>query len=179
MRYRMGRVSIESGAVIREARRRSGLSQAELARRAHVSQPVISAYESGRREPGLSMLNKLVEASGHRLQLDVLPGPQLPRSLPDTTMGRLLRRHRRAILNAAQQRGATNVRVFGSVARGEDSDASDLDLLVDLNEDVGLLGLIGLESDLAELLGRRVDVVPGANLKDAVAAQAFVEAIPL
>ncbi|MFN0091570.1 MAG: helix-turn-helix transcriptional regulator [Acidimicrobiales bacterium] len=48
-------MSTESGAVIREARRRSGLSQAELARRAHVSQPVISAYESGRREPGLSM----------------------------------------------------------------------------------------------------------------------------
>lgn len=67
----------------------------------------------------------------------------------------------------------------GHLVSPEDSDASDLDLLVDLNEDVGLLGLIGLESDLAELLGRRVDVVPGANLKDAVAAQAFVEAVPL
>ena len=142
--------------MIREARRRSGLPQAELARRAHVSQPVISAYESGRREPGLSMLTKLVEASGHRLQLDLLPAPQFPRTLPDTPKGRLLRRHRQGILNAAQQRRATNVRVFGSVARGEDTDTSDIDFLVDLNADVGLLGLIGLESDVAELLGRSV-----------------------
>ena len=172
-------MSTESGALIREARRRSGLSQAELARRAHVSQPVISAYESGRREPGLSMLTKLVEASGHRLQLGLFPAPHRIRALPDTPMGRRLRRHRRAILNAAEQRGATNVRVFGSVARGEDTDASDIDLLVDLNEDVGLLGLIGLESDIAELLGRPVDVVPATNLKNAVAAQALAEAIPL
>lgn len=160
------------------ARRRSGLSQAELARRARVSQPVISAYESGRREPGLSMLTKLVEASGHRLQLDLVPAPS-PQRLPDTPMARRLRRHRRAILNAARQRGATNVRVFGSVARGEDTDTSDIDFLVDLNEDVGLLGLIGLESDIAALVGRPVDVVPAASLKDAVDAQAFAEAIPL
>ena len=71
------------------------------------------------------------------------------------------------------------MRVFGSVARGEDTDASDIDLLVDLNEDVGLLGLIGLESDIAELLGRPVDVVPATSLKNAVAAQALAEAIPL
>ena len=125
------------------------------------------------------MLTKLVEASGHRLQLDLLPDPQLPRTLPDTPMGRLLRRHRQAIFNAAQQRGATNVRVFGSVARGDDTNTSDIDFLVDLNANVGLLGLIGLESDLAELLGRRVDVVPAANLKDAVAAQALAEVVPL
>ena len=99
--------------------------------------------------------------------------------MPDTRIGRRLRRHRRAILNAAQQRGATNVRVFASVARGEDTDARDIDLLVDPNEDVGLLGLIGLESDIAELLGRPVDVVPATNLKNAVAAQALAEAIPL
>ncbi|MBP7995974.1 MAG: helix-turn-helix transcriptional regulator, partial [Candidatus Microthrix sp.] len=69
-------------AVIREARRRSGLSQAELARRAHVSQPVISAYESGRREPGLSMLTRLVEASGHSVSLDLVSDPDRPRGLP-------------------------------------------------------------------------------------------------
>ena len=125
------------------------------------------------------MLAKLVEASGHRLQLDLLPVEKLPRRLPDTPMGGRLRGHRQAILNAAQQRGATNVRVFGSVARGEDTATSDVDFLVDLNEDVGLLGLIGLESDIATLLGRPVDVVPAANLKGAVAAQALAEAILL
>ncbi|WP_425591163.1 helix-turn-helix domain-containing protein [Candidatus Neomicrothrix sp.] len=88
-------------AVIREARRRSGLSQAELARRAHVSQPVISAYESGRREPGLSMLTRLVEASGHSVSLDLVSDPDRPRGLPDTPTGRKLRRRRRAIIEAA------------------------------------------------------------------------------
>ena len=125
------------------------------------------------------MLTKLVEASGHRLQFDLLPAPPLPDTLPDTPTVRLLRRHRQAILNAAQQRGATNVRVFGSVARGEDTATSDIDFLVDRTEHFGLLGLIGLESDLAELLGRRVDLVPAANLKDTVASQALTEAIPL
>ncbi|MGH9112026.1 MAG: helix-turn-helix domain-containing protein [Acidimicrobiales bacterium] len=168
-----------AGAVIREARRRSGLSQAELARRAGVSQPVISAYESGRRGPGLSMLAKLVEASGHHLRVDLVADPELRRGLPDTAMGRRLRRNRRAIVEVAEQRGASNVRVFGSVARGEESDSSDIDLLVDLGDEVGLVGLIGLERELAEILGRPVDVVPAGNVKAGIASQVLAEAIPL
>ena len=165
--------------MIREARRRSGLSQAELARRAHVSQPVISAYEKGRREPGLSMLTKLVEASGHTLNIELVAQPDTPRGLPDTPVGRRLRRRRRAIIETAARRGATNVRVFGSSARGTDTDSSDVDLLVDLSPEVGIVSLIGLERELTEILGREVDVVPAANLKTQVAARAFAEAIPL
>ena len=168
-----------AGAVIREARRRSGLSQAELARRAHVSQPVISAYESGRREPGLSMLTRLVEASGHTLSVGLVAEPDSPRGLPDTPIGRQLRRRRRAIIQAAARRGATNVRVFGSSARGTDTESSDVDLLVDLTPDVGIVGLISLEREIAEILGRQVDVVPAAHMKPGVAARAFAEAIPL
>jgi hypothetical protein len=155
------------------------LSQAELARRAKVAQPVISAYETGRREPGLAMLAKLVEASGHRLQVDLVAEAGQRHGLPDTPMGRRLRRHRRAIIDAAERRGATNVRVFGSVARGQDSDSSDVDLLVDLAGDVGIVGLIGLEREIAETLKRDVDVVPAANLKTALASQVLAEAIPL
>ena len=168
-----------SGGLIRESRRRSGLSQAELARRAQVSQPVISAYESGRREPGLSMLTKLVEASGHQLRVDLVADPGLERGLPDTPMGRRLRRHRRAIIDAAARRGVMNVRVFGSVARGSDTESSDVDLLVDLTDDVGLVGLVGLEREIAVVLGRPVDVVPAANLKAGLTSQAHAEAIPL
>lgn len=169
----------DAAAVLREARRRSGLSQTELARRANLAQPVISAYETGRREPGLTMLSKLVEASGHRLQVDLVAEPGQKRGLPDTPMGRRLRHHRRAIIDAVERHGATNVRVFGSVARGDDTSSSDVDLLVDLRDGVGLVGLIGLEHEIAETLKRDVDVVPAAKLKADLASQVLAEAIPL
>jgi predicted nucleotidyltransferase/DNA-binding XRE family transcriptional regulator len=166
-------------ALVREARRRAGLSQGELARRAGVSQPVVSAYENGRREPGLSMLAKLVEASGHRLRVDLVAEPDPTRGLPDTPMGRRLRRCRRAVIEAAEHRGMGNVRVFGSVARGDDGEASDVDLLVDTTVGVSMLDLIGLEREIGEIIGRPVDVVPAGNLKAGVASEALAEAIPL
>lgn len=172
-------MTVTAGVVLREARQRAGLSQAELARRAKVSQPVISAYESGRREPGLPTLAKLVEATGHRLDVHLVAEPGLRRGLPDTPMGRRLRRHRHAIVEAAERRGATNLRVFGSVVRGQETRSSDVDLLVDLADDVSIVGLIGLERDIAQLLGTPVDVVPAANLKPGLASQVLGEAIPL
>lgn len=168
-----------AGSVIKDARLRAGLSQSELARRAGVAQPVISAYESGGREPSLPMLTKLVEASGHRLVFDVSPLPGLRRGLPSTPMGRRLRRRRRAIIRACGERGATNVRVFGSVARGEDTATSDIDLLVDVDENVGLVALASLRRALRELLDAEVDVVPAKALKPALQQQVMAEAIPL
>ena len=70
---------MDAGAIILASRRRQGLTQAELARRAGTSQPVISAYEHGRRDPTLGTLQKLVEAGGERLQVAaVLPGAGQP-----------------------------------------------------------------------------------------------------
>lgn len=169
----------QTGDAIREARGLSQMSQSELARRAGVSQPVISAYERGRREPGLAMLSKLVEATGHHLRVEVVPQADAGRGLPDTLMGRRLRRHRRALTTTAGRRGATNVRVVGSVARGEDTEDSDVDLLVDLSPEVGLASLAGLERDLAGLLGRPVDIVPASSLKAGIEPQVLAEAIPL
>lgn len=125
------------------------------------------------------MLTKLVEASGHRLLVDVSPLPGLRRGLPNTPMGRRLRRRRRAVVATCSRRGATNVRVFGSVARGEDTESSDVDLLVDLDEDVGLVSLAGLRRELRELLDAEVDVVPAEALKLALQQQVIAEAIPL
>ncbi|HVT42715.1 MAG TPA: helix-turn-helix domain-containing protein [Acidimicrobiales bacterium] len=59
--------------LIRDVRRRQGLTQAQLARRAGTSQPVISAYEHGRRDPGYAMLRKLVEAAGEQLVVGATP----------------------------------------------------------------------------------------------------------
>lgn len=168
-----------SGALIRQARLRAGLAQTELARRAGVAQPVISAYESGRREPGLRILAKLVEATGHHLSVDLVPASVPRLGLPDSRLGRRLRRHRRAILALTDQRGAHNVRVFGSVARGEDTDSSDIDLLVDLDDGVGLVALAGLRRQLSELLKVDVDLVPAATLKPGLAQTVLAEAVAL
>lgn len=166
-------------SLIRQARTSAGLSQSELARRAGIAQPVVSAYERGHRAPGIAMLSKLLEAAGHRLEIAATRAPEAPGGLPDTPLGRRLRHRRRAVLAACARRGASNVRVFGSVARGEDTDSSDIDLLVDLNEGVGIVGLIGLERELSELLGVDVDVVPAASLKHRLRGGSARDAIPL
>ena len=165
--------------MLREARRRARLSQTDLARRAGVAQSVISAYESDRREPGLAMLSKLIEATGHQLTINLEPLPGRRLGLPDTPLGRRLRRHRRAVTNLAERRGLRNVRVFGSVARGEDRDGSDIDLLVDVDDGVGLVAIAGLARELADLLSVPVDVVPADSLKRAVRADVLAEALPL
>jgi transcriptional regulator with XRE-family HTH domain len=78
-------------ALIRTVRRRRGLTQAELARRAGTSQPVVSAYEHGRRDPTFATLRKLVEASGERLELATAsPVTDLPPARTDEEHGRRL-----------------------------------------------------------------------------------------
>lgn len=165
--------------MIRDARTRARLSQSDLARRAGVAQSVISAYESNHREPGLRTLTKLIEATGHHLTMDLVPVDGRELGLPDTRLGRRLRRHRRAVVDLTAQRGARHVRVFGSVARGDDSDGSDVDLLVDLDGDVGLVTLAGLERELTSLLGVPVDVIPADSLKPRIRDRVLAEAIAL
>ena len=165
--------------MIRDARTRARLSQTDLARRAGVAQSVISAYESNHREPGLRTLTKLIEATGHHLAMELRPAPGRELGLPDTKLGRRLRRHRRAVVDLAAGHGARHVRVFGSVARGDDDAGSDVDLLVELEDGVGLVGLAGLERELAALLGARVDVIPVESLKVGIRDEVLAEAIAL
>jgi predicted nucleotidyltransferase len=95
----------------------------------------------------------------------------------ETMLSRVLGRQRDAIVAAAARNGGTNVRVFGSVARGEDGPESDVDLLVDLDPGTSLFDLGRMEVALVEILGRPVDVVPARMLKPRVART--VEAIAL
>ena len=74
-------------------------------------------------------------------------------------LAELVRARREDILRAASKRGAYNVRVFGSVARGDADEQSDLDLLVDMETGRSLFDLGGLLVDLEELLGFPVDIV--------------------
>ena len=87
--------------------------------------------------------------------------------------------HRKEILDLAAARGMRNVRVFGSVARGEDRPDSDLDLLVDVEPGRTLLDVIGLEQDLEQLLGRKVDVLTAGGLSPHVQQQILAEASSL
>jgi predicted nucleotidyltransferase len=72
-----------------------------------------------------------------------------------------------------------SVRLFGSVARGEDGPDSDVDLLVEIEPGRSLLDLIGLENDLSEALGRKVDAVTVAGAKPRVLRTALRDAVPL
>ena len=69
---------MDAARLLRTARRRAGLTQAALAARAGVSQPVIAAYERGRREPSVPMLAKLVRAAGFDLDVALVPARDLP-----------------------------------------------------------------------------------------------------
>jgi predicted nucleotidyltransferase len=75
--------------------------------------------------------------------------------------------------------GASNVRVFGSVARGEDTPESDIDILVDLAPNVGLVTLAQLEREISQILGVPVDVVPADSLRPGVRMETDREAISL
>ena len=85
-------------------------------------------------------------------------------------------RNREEILRIAAQHGARNVRVFGSVARGDDRADSDVDLLVEMEDDRSLLDLVGLEQDLEDLLRRDVDVLTDASIRPVLRSRIIAEA---
>lgn len=95
----------------------------------------------------------------------------------------LLRRERSRILSLVAEQGGRAVRIFGSVARGDDDSSSDIDLLIELPEDQSraseLLTVLALSEALTQLLGTRVDVVTPRTLRAEVRSAAIAEAIPL
>lgn len=103
---------MDPASLIRAVRRRRGLSQAEMARRAGTSQPVICAYENGRRDPTYTTLRKLIAAGGEELQLTAMvAASDLPRAVDDHEHAARLvdvlsladaipARHRSPVLNA-------------------------------------------------------------------------------
>lgn len=95
------------------------------------------------------------------------------------TLEELTTRYRDEILAIASRHGAQNVRIFGSVARGDADSESDVDFLVQLEPGRSLLDLGGLLMDLRDLLGPRVDVVSEKGMRASVRRRALQEAIPL
>ncbi|MCA9906402.1 MAG: nucleotidyltransferase family protein [Anaerolineae bacterium] len=90
-----------------------------------------------------------------------------------------LRQKRVEILQLAEQHDAYNVRVFGSLARGEASAESDIDLLVSVRPHTSIFDLVGLWLELKDLLGCEVDLSTDEGLKDYVRPQVLKDAVPL
>jgi len=92
---------------------------------------------------------------------------------------RAVQQKKQEILAVAHAHGLLNVRVFGSVVRGEDTPQSDVDLLVDLDKDRTLLDMGGALIKLQELLGRKVDIVTERGLHWYLRDKILKEARPL
>ena len=92
---------------------------------------------------------------------------------------KLIKNKKREILNLAEKYGAYNIRIFGSVARGEDDEKSDIDFLVDFKKGVSLLDWGGLLMELRDLLGHNVDVATEKVLKRRIKDRVLKEAKPL
>lgn len=132
-------------SILKERREAAGLSQSQLSRASGVAQPNIAAYETGARSLSSAMERRLLDAI---------------RSRPSV----ILTTYRNEILALAHQHHASNVRVFGSVARGDDGPDSDIDLLVTFDDDASLYDQSELILDLEDLTGVGVDVVSDGGL---------------
>lgn len=136
------------------------MSQSQLARAAGVPQPNLSAYENRRRTPTPEVLDRITRALAGR------PSERL-------------RQHHDEVLATIAEHRATNPRVFGSVARGEDSPGSDLDLLVEFAPNASLLDEVGLRLALSDLLGVSVDVVAADTLRGEFGERVLAQAVPV
>lgn len=94
-------------------------------------------------------------------------------------IGEIVSSRREQILALAAKRGAHNVRVFGSVARGTADENSDIDFLVEIEQNTSLMDLGGLLMDLQQLLNRKVDIVTERSLHWYIRDKVLAEAKPI
>jgi uncharacterized protein len=131
---------------LQQRRHRLGITQAELARRAGTSRSTVAAYESGTRTPPAEILRRLERSLSPLLR-------------------QILRDRRDAVITLLGRHRAKGPCVFGSVARGRDTSDSDIDLLIDFDEEASQFDAGGLLEDLQELLSPfHVDLVSSRAL---------------
>ncbi|WP_402467607.1 nucleotidyltransferase domain-containing protein [Isoptericola aurantiacus] len=147
------------GEFVRARRTAAGLTQQGLATISSVRQSTIAAIERGRRQPS--------DEARQQLSAALLVRPR-----------DILLRRRRDVVAAAAKRGLQDVKVFGSVARGDDTPYSDVDLMATYPADFDFLDKAELIADLERLLTVHVDLVSRSST-GAVAAEARHEAVAL
>lgn len=148
----------DAPALVKAARDDVGLTQAQLAAAAGTTQSVISAVESGRRAVSVDLLGRLLRAARMR--------PSIP-----------LARYADRLGDAAQANHLHNLRVFGSVTRGFDTELSDVDLLVSRDDSTTLFDLAGFQQDAEAILGVTVDVILDDDREHPVVAKALTQAV--
>lgn len=126
------------------------------------------------RQTGKPSLTSLAEIAFRRMLTDPISEGEQGRSLIRRVLA-----NRSAIKTIASRHGATNLRLFGSVARGEERSGSDIDLLATLEKGRTLFDLAAIRSELEELLGAAVEVVPDSNLSGELRDEILGEALTL
>ncbi|HVK24314.1 MAG TPA: helix-turn-helix domain-containing protein [Actinokineospora sp.] len=142
--------------LVTTARGNRGMSQRDLAAAAGVPQSTVSKVESGQRQPSVAMLERLLAAAGYQLKT------QLVNTIRPSV---LLEKHCDRVAEILCRYPVTKAWTFGSVARGDDRQDSDLDVLVELAPGASFADVIGLDEDLASALSCPVDVVTTAELE--------------
>lgn len=110
---------------------------------------------------------------------DMATAPQREKASLSGRVGRLVRDHRGELLDVLAKHGVTNAEIFGSAARGDEHEGSDLDLLVDLAPGTDLFDLVHIKAELEEVLGAPVDLIPRDGLKERVRVAAEKDLVPL
>ncbi len=90
-----------------------------------------------------------------------------------------IQQYRQEILSVAKKHGVTSIKLFGSFARGEENEKSDVDFLVEMEKDRSLLDIGGLVMDLQDLLHRTIDVVEPNGLHSLIRDEVLKEAISI
>lgn len=141
---------MHAAQVIKEARRRAGLTQEELAERAGTSQSLISRYESRRGQPSFAMVERIVAAAGQEMQID-LATRIVP--LGGGPMGQALSRARARVAQVLLDAGVTEAEIAGDLAIGDDIPGATLLFLVRPAGHLGWMDLTMLRGRLELELG--------------------------
>jgi transcriptional regulator with XRE-family HTH domain len=162
---------VDTADLVRSARERAHLSARDLAARCGVSASTVTRIERGEINPTVAMLERLLDASGSSLVVTVEPRMERP-TLEE------LRELRDEIATAVGRFGGSNVRVFGSVARGTATAGSDVDLLIDVPPGTGLIAVQKIAEAVAAVVPWPVDLVTGGAARRRM-AHVLDEAVPL
>ena len=159
------------------ARKSSRLTQAQVAERAGTSQSAVVRYEKGLQTPSVDTLRRLLKANGQELILDV---KKSKKSAPKSELYKVVQANRGEIREILHALGARNIRIVGSVARGDDDESSDVDILIDIDKQRGnSFRAISSATKISKLVNRDVDVLPSWMCKKEVLKSVLSDAIPL